>query len=314
MGKCVNGRCVCTSSKDCTDGMECIPDPNNNPNLVCGYSPKDVASGHCIFNNEQACLAQGKLPYTCTDSDCTMDKNSKYPYTEWAIDEKGDGKCIVGNFALRQWCENPISRCAKDSNGNFPSECQGNSSQPGVTDVPPFFYDRHKSMCYMTHDYCNVFGREYTLGGCNNNSDCGTGYTCVQQNTGKYCTGIASDCQKSAGEKAGEFFLGNTLFYMLDKGVAKCKSKEEFTENRKLLGADFGGKGINLYLGKDEDIGFDIEEVKKVYPGIIKNGKILIEKEDLKDVNIKRIYLTMKSKSWIRDLLISNIKNRTKMK
>ena len=83
---------------------------------------------------------------------------------------------------------------------------------------------------------------------------------------------------------------------------------------------DFAGKGINLYIinwKKNEDIssyndvGFIAEEIEVVYPHIIKikNAKkyIQISKKDIKDNNLKRIFLSSNSGNWLlRNILYFN--------
>jgi hypothetical protein len=188
VGKCKDGRCTCSTDADCGI-LNCIPDPESKTgDVVCGYNPGTVAAGHCVFTNETACLAQSQLPYDCSacgpqgniPSECIQKSDSKFPYLEWRPGGKGAtgvsaGTCIAGNFALRQWCENPCSRCAKSSDGSFPSMCKSGQDTQGVSDVPPFFYDRHKGACYMTHDYCDRYGLSFNMGSCQTDADCGAG-------------------------------------------------------------------------------------------------------------------------------------------
>jgi hypothetical protein len=243
-----NGVCTCYKDTDCGQGMGCIQDPNSQANLICGFAPKDTTAGHCIFNNKTACEAQGQLPYTCNKDGCTSrsdDEQQKYPYTEWNVGDDGKGKCILGNFVLRQWCENPSVRCAPDKNGNKPAECGDGGYN--VSNVPPFYYDSSKSACYMTHDYCTQFGLSYNKGSCDPknpdpNACPGPNNTCMyDQNsdgyiTGAHCTGPDADCTESSGQKFGEFLVGRTLFYMFSKGDFPWeKCKEKYTHNQERL-------------------------------------------------------------------------------
>lgn len=247
MGFCGDkGVCTCYKDTDCGQGMGCIQDPNSQADLICGFAPKSIYSGHCIFNNKTACEAQGQLPYTCNKDSCTSrsdDEQRKYPYTEW----NQDGKCILGNFVLRQWCENPSVRCAPDKNGNKPSECGDGGYN--VSKVPPFYYDSTNGACYMTHDYCTQFGLSYNKGGCDpkdpSSSQCvGPNNTCMyDQNsdgyiTGAHCVGPDSDCTESGAQKFGEFLVGRTLFYMFSKGIPpweKCKESYSPSEDPKIV-------------------------------------------------------------------------------
>jgi len=338
------GQCTCGGTKTCGQGMDCLPDPTNPSNLLCGWAP-NVSAGHCIFTNETACVAQGQLPYTCDSKGyCTpVNSDGNSPgYTEWSIDSDGNGQCINGNFALRMWCENPGSRCQKDkTTGDYPPMCKGSSTQKGVTDVPQFFYDQHKGQCLMTHDYCDVFGQGYNKKSCDTNADCQAGETCFKdpkEGLKSYCVGPGSDCTESSGQKAGEFFLGKTLYYLFEKG-GKCETYEhpkhfqsaldQAKENlakmpeqtcviadkkkiksKVLLGKNFAGEGIHMYMiswksGKNFT-GFLAEEVEKVYPHIVqvKNGVkyICIGKNDIQgDKNLKRIYFSVVSRGWITE-------------
>jgi hypothetical protein len=90
------------------------------------------------------------------------------------------------------------------------------------------------------------------------------------------------------------------------------------------LHRDFAGQGIHLYLfewnkgdGGNVELGFDPTEVEKVYPDIVETNSILnmkvicISREDIKDNNLKRIYLLINSRSWATELLIlSIVKNK----
>lgn len=343
MGYCntTTGQCTCGGTGVCGQGMDCIPDPISPANLLCGWKP-DVSAGHCLFTNETACVAQGQLPYTCDSNGyCTPIQSSNGPgYTEWNIDSNGNGQCINGNFALRLWCENPGSRCQKDkSTGDYPPMCKGSESQRGVTDVPQFFYDKHKGQCLMTHDYCDVFGKSYNKNSCQGPHDCQPDETCFKdprEGLSSYCVGPGSDCHESSGQKAGEFFLGNTLYYMFNKGT-KCETYEHPKDFKKtvehvkealgklpedacviadsnnikqkiLLSPNFAGPGINMYMiswknGKNF-IGFIADEVEKIYPKNIqvRNGLkyICINKNDVKgDKNLKRIYFSIASRGWM---------------
>jgi hypothetical protein len=347
MGYCDLGtkQCTCGGDKKCGQGMDCIPDPTKPSNLLCGWAP-NVSAGHCIFTNETACEAQGKLPYTCDNSGyCTprpedSPSGPNYPYTEWNLNPSdGTHRCIVGNFLLRQWCENPGSRCEKDpSTGDYPSMCKGSETEKGVTDVPQFFYDKSKSQCYMTHDYCDVFGKSYNKNSCNTSADCQAGDTCFmdpREGRQSYCVGPGSDCSESTGQKVGEFFIGKTLFYLFNKGG--CETYEHpkdfkptidrVTESLRkvpdqacviadtkkvkkkiLVGKDFAGPEINLYMISWENgknfTGFLADEVEKIYPNIvnIKNGLkyICMSKEDINgDKNLKRIFYAVNSRGWM---------------
>lgn len=358
LGKCKDGVCQCETEKDCSGNLSCLVDPENPSHSVCAYAPENVAAGHCIFNNPIACKAQGQLPYTCDcgpqgndDGSCQNrpQKDLNKPYTEWHVDDEGKGKCVLGNFVLRQWCEQPCTRCAKNKEtGKYPSSCSGGEDTPGVTTVPPFFYDQNKGACYMTHDYCDAYGLDYNMSSCQSNDDCpGKNNYCAPDG---HCSGPDAKCYTSTGDKVAQFFIGKTLFYLF-KNKLQCKTKESYQplektdkeslekeiaeqfnstpeiacylhdeekiKRSKVIKKDFGGDGIHLYIYEKENkivTGFDPKEVKKVYPENVQksiDGKMMIcvDRNELKgDKYLKRIYLTINSSSWITQSMISLIK------
>jgi hypothetical protein len=382
MGKCSGGICSCQTDADCLRGMSCMQDPDAKENLICGFAPKGTTAGHCLFTNQTACEAQGMLPYTCDDQGyCTTRPNKEIAnkgYTEWHIDKNGNGTCVNGNWLLRQWCENPGSRCEKNSDGSYPASCTGDQTT-GITTVPPFFYNKNNGMCYMTNDYCQNYGNEYNMGDCQQDSDCGTGNYCNATDSSSTCVGPGAECEVSTGDKVGKFFVGSTLFYMFKKG--KCEgqsqgqgthtsesyvkddrakstpsvskndtpvptkdgtpsvpSKKDFAElakdiheqfkdspetavaladskfitNKIIIGKDFAGPGIHLYMivwkSGQSNAGFLADEVEKQYPDMVENhprGKlIIISRNELgTDKNLKRIYLIINSKGWMTEII-----------
>jgi hypothetical protein len=231
MGVCgQGGQCTCTTDRQCVRGLDCIENPNDPSNNICGFAPQNVASGHCLFANETACVAQGRLPYTCTAKTCTNrpKKENTVPYTEWRKNKTtGESQCVLGNFVLRQWCEEPQSRCTVNKKtGDYPTGCTKGADSPGVTDVPAFLYDSNQGACYMTHDYCKWFGKDYNMESntCSTDADCqkdNVDWYCQKTEQGGYCSGPGSQCYIPTGEKVGEFILGKTLFYMFKKGGCK---------------------------------------------------------------------------------------------
>lgn len=355
MGKCIDGKCSCTSDSDCGN-LNCLSDPKDPSDLICGYAPDFVASGNCVFTNKQACLSQGQLPWDCSacgpqgnkPGQCTTVSGAaggtgpQFPYLEWHEDEQGNGKCVLGNFLLKQWCEYPCTRCIPDSTGKYPTECTSGVNTPGVTDVPPFFYDSSKGSCYITHDYCDHYGLRYTGNSCQKDEDCNKGDFCdLRTGTGK-CTGPDTKCYTPTKDKIAQFFVGRTLFYMMQKG----KVCEKFTSSRKeekseleeikddikqnlskipstvlflydpkkitkekILMKNYAGNNINLYLFEIEKekavVGFKPSEIENKYPSLVQHHydgtiSISIDKSDLQgDKNLKRIYLSLGSASWI---------------
>jgi hypothetical protein len=222
---------------------------------------------------------------TCEEGKCTCTISDDCPGAATCENGKCEGnRCVLGNFLLREWCENPSSRCTKDKDGNYPAMCDGSSSKPGVTDVPPFMYNNNDGQCYMTKDYCDRYTHSYSKGVCTVDTDCATGEVCYGNpetpSAQKYCTGPGSECKISAGEEIGEMAVGKTLFHLFSNGL-KCESfvqpesktpdlktnlmkilkqfdntPDTITANadskhmvsKTLTGKNFAGSGINIYL------------------------------------------------------------------
>ena len=188
----------CDSTKDCDDGSFCI-------NGLC----KTPTGGTCLPH--QACV-KGKC--SCdTDDDCEGTS-----LCDNGLCSKGS-RCIMGNTPLKKWCEDPSSRCKANGDGSFPDQCKSGADTPGVSDVPPFFYNSESGQCHMSYEYCNRFGTDFSGKQCTLDSDCKSGEKCFQN----HCTGPESECNESKGAKIAEFFIGDTLFRQFKSGV-QCDS------------------------------------------------------------------------------------------
>lgn len=141
--------------------------------------------GRCKFTTKESCLEQG--------GDYRDMGKGKNPYLEWREGKAGEsGKCVFGNFALRNWCEDPSSR----NPGKFVR---------GQTDVPPFNYNEEQGVCEMTKDYCSRMGVDYTSK--NDDLSSRVGFS-------------IPDCKESEGQKFAEkWIMGKTLFRGLKRGV-----------------------------------------------------------------------------------------------
>lgn len=371
-GKCKNGKCVCSTDKDCIKGSQCLVDPDEPSTMVCGYAPADVAAGHCVFATPDACTTYGMVPFTCncgtygnSDGDCQpKPKKDLKPYLEWHEDlDTGKGKCVLGNFTLKQWCEYPCTRCKKNKDtGKYPPSCHAGPHSRGVTDVPPFFYDDNTSQCYMTKEYCDWYAMDYSMDSCSGDdpNECttkyGPGHYCNTRTPNPHCTGPGAHCYVPGGDKVAEFLVGKTLFYMMKKGTV-CASKpketyvppeeetynpkkhniqnmmksihkelnktpkisctmydQEMIKRKKKVADNFAGSGIHLYIYEKNNgkvfTGFDPNEVEKKYPQCVErhpDGKMVIcvEREEIKDdKNLKRIYLSLSSSSWMSKMIL----------
>jgi hypothetical protein len=118
-----------------------------------------------------------------------------------------------------------------------------------------------------------------------------------------------------------------TMFANFDK-ISDQVSKiadSNYMESKKILMKDYAGKGIHLYLIKWDlkatklgissinDIGFDYDEIIKKYPEICTKFKdtkfISINKKQLANNDIKRIYVYIGSNGWIKQMINNLDKN-----
>ena len=180
------GQCHIMTPELC-NGISKLPYKCDGPGLTGGFDPahRDVYS--CSAIEGQTCktskdcndpnVPNANLSGVCVAGSC------QYPYTEWHTnpikqDKMGnpaqfDGKpspgmCIPGNYALRQWAENPGARPGAEAPTDF-----------------PLYYNKDSGEAYLTYDYCrNAYGSSYA------------GKTCKQ--SGSPCP---EDCvQTTAGE------------------------------------------------------------------------------------------------------------------
>lgn len=149
----------------------------NLSSINCPSSLVDCPNvfGRSKFLTKQACLEQS--------GDYKDQGQGKKPYLEWREPKDGEkyGKCVFGNFSLRNWCENPSSRRA-------------GQNVRGVTDVPPFKYDQEQGQCLMTKDYCKYMGTDFK-------------------------DSVPPDCKISQAQKWVGKFTGKTLFRGMKKGL-----------------------------------------------------------------------------------------------
>lgn len=167
-----------------TDLMKCDPETSPCPG---GANSRCLASGECTCQTDADCLGTA----TCQASDKTPGEKVC----------KGGGRCVLGNHVLREWCENPKSRCtptpapdAKDCKvdgdcpsgkscfrkkcvgpADYPTECKGSDRAPGLTHVPPFYYHKNIGKCFMTAPYCDKYVSDFALADgrtCTTDDDC----------------------------------------------------------------------------------------------------------------------------------------------
>lgn len=175
------------------------------------------------------------------------------------------GRCVVGTEEL---CKSKSSyppadgkpylewRDGKCVYGNFvlrkwctsPSE-RRDEVVPGVTDVHPFAYDEHTGKCGLTREYCE--------------RDMQESYEVDSKGRG--------NCYSTTGQSVGEFFLGKTVF----RGI----------ERATMVGENFGGPGLHLYLAADGTLTFDDRLVKAAYP-----RESYSAEELRRDAGLRRIY------------------------
>ncbi len=262
--------------------------------------------GHCVFGRT-GCGQVSNIFFGSKKKETTTPKggetgtspgtNDSFPYTEWRDNptptaskqpvkpsSEPEGKCILGDYPFMNWCSKPKSR----NTGNV----------PGVTDVTPFAYDNSTGRCHVTKGYCDGMGM-----------NCDT-----LDNPPKVCSGsgsgsgtdngCCSGCSVSGTQRFFEdFVVGRTLFR-----TYKRISDRLLKDNISLIGRDFAGTGINLYVYTYKpvvykthpdypatNVGFMTDEVKRYLPELVVSGEgpeyITVTSSDaLKDPRKKRIF------------------------
>jgi hypothetical protein len=230
-GKCEKGMCVCSSDKDCASkkcekGI-CQTYPTTSyvewrPNTTCSVDEPCISGMVCSNEGKCQCKEDGQCPGngTCVDGVCT------------------GGRCVIGNWPLKQWCEQPKSRCQPNKDGKYPSMCKGSANAPGVTDVPAFAYNNNSGACHITKPYCDYYKINYEGGaggaGCTKDSDCGdytnTCHMAKPTDTIGICVGPNSDCYLSTGQKVGEFIVGATVYRYFKSDISGCHNQSDVKE------------------------------------------------------------------------------------
>jgi hypothetical protein len=179
----------CSIGGFCVTDKDCRPNETNN---LCVHNTcvGNYGSGGTCRNSGGVSSEKLSLDAFCNTADgrCKCTTNSDCPQPDLCdpetnlcsapkdtsfINDNNDphdeyGLCILGNHALRLWCEQPISRCLPQPDGTFSASCTttsgGKQNMPGVTNVEPFIYNDQTGLCHMSHGYCQNFGNDYNLG------------------------------------------------------------------------------------------------------------------------------------------------------
>ncbi len=246
----------CQNDKNCrTDlGETCIP--NNDNKKYCGYSTQNIVSGKFHINDEKLCTENSKIPIKCENDKCDNIENAVY--TEWRENSELQkpikdlkGKCIYGNFLLKEYAEDPKYR-------------EINLNMENTKDFE-LKYDDKVGKIYMTKEYCSKYNTKYSSGNCgvlsgtdssgnpiydkkeelcqgkgvckqnqddsyacdaeertcqtNDKSKCLDTEKCSTElckgndcPTSGYCINEYANCYSDTGKKIGELLLGKTLF------------------------------------------------------------------------------------------------------
>ena len=265
----------CTSSQ----GLW-VPDTDHNRGYKCPNGI-ECESGKCRVPNEADCLKRSATSFDHTtgeprqpsgvqcskDSDCShLEGNVCSSETKQCADARTfvewvGGKCVRGNEALYKFCELPSTR-------DFAS------------DVPKLTYVKGGD-CLLTHEYCNRMGTDFKAG-------------------------PPPDCYVSDGQWVGELLMGKTIFRGFKKAFngfdndpspppPPPPTPTEPPKDLKLVGPNFGGQGINLYM--DQHSGKAVlkpQEVREKYPNFVSGNDILITKEDVQRLpELKRMFLVI---------------------
>jgi hypothetical protein len=220
--------------------------------FTCPEGLEGCDKGHCDIVTEELCDKLSSPIYDELGRLIPKDKRTGESGIPLAFTDKN--QCVFSNFMLQRYCEVPASRGYKlDDQGNITEV----TNDPGVTDVPPFFYDKKNSLCYITPQYCKAMETDYEPGN-------------------------PPTCEPTkAAEILGYFGIGNTLFKYLKRLFGdlnvKCDKVSKIVDDKaiktkQLVYPDYGGKGVNLYLlqWKNDmvssippNLGFIYSELKK---------------------------------------------------
>lgn len=274
----------CTELK--SEGKDVKWQDNFENGVTSYYCPPGATGcfdGKCIITSSNECSKHSLYPYS-TDTDATpIDNPNKIPYLEFRSDKRypqAGERCYFGNSELKKWCLSPGAR------------------KPPDDKAPPFGYDSTSGQCFVSKDYCDNKGLNYSKPDVGVNID-GIGTT----------TNYGGTCYETTGIKIAETLFGETL----TRGIAaNCNilSDKNFKKNLKCVYKDYISKGINLYIFEYSDealkihpdykriqLGFLADELKKNYPEIIekKDGRLYISipKDKLRDRKYWKIYNTL---------------------
>ena len=154
---------------------------DNERTPCAGVNSTCLPSGECTCVTDDDCRGSAK----CQDSTRTPGQKVC----------QGGGRCVFGNYMLKNWCENPKARCQPQPKPDaksctkkedcatdeycinlkcvgpkdIPKECQDD------TRVPPFTYDKESGRCFINQPYCTQFVRKLGVTDgrtCTGNSDC----------------------------------------------------------------------------------------------------------------------------------------------
>lgn len=179
----------------------------DNERTPCsGVNSTCLPSGECTCLTDEDCRGSAK----CQDSTRTPGQKVC----------QGGGRCIFGNYLLKNWCENPKARCQPEPKPDAKScktktdcgtgqfcinlKCVGPSDIPKDcqvdTSVPPFTYDSESGRCFINQPYCTHFVKK------------------LGATDGRSCTGN-QDCVREGDSKFASFFMYDSRCHQL-----KCTS------------------------------------------------------------------------------------------
>ena len=196
-GDCLDPKCEEGAPKGCVpgdtkDAYGCFQDSD-----CPGHFPKcDTETAH-----SKKVRVGGRMTFQCVNRKnqpllATLPEKDRY-FLQWDEDK---GKCMLDNWAFRQWCEMPWTR--KGYSVKNPN-------------VPPLYYNYGKdNRCYTTKQYCDAF--EVSYGKSKDVfvfSDCNT--------TGQELD-LDSDCCIDMNQSVAEFFFGKTIYRSLGKRMLGC--------------------------------------------------------------------------------------------
>ena len=280
---------------------------NSNPDASC-----DDKGGGNYWGRSEDVLIGATERHMCVSED-TESKPGYYG----AIPCKTDADCPISDPSLVDGGTMTNTKCINiDKTDPTNKICMGDSSSCFITT------DKETVQMLVGNTMFNALYTTKAVGDCVKNSikDIGNSINNKLNDTKENYQDSQQDSQPKNNTDTENISKLFSNFNGISDQVSKL-SDSKYMENKKILAKDYAGKGVHLYLIKWDlkatklgipsinDIGFDYDEIVKKHPEIctkFKNSKFIsINKKQLTNNDIKRIYVYIGSNGWIKSMINS---------